>query len=148
MGRSVGRDDQQLIKFEGSHDGAHDLEVSVVHRVESPSVCSYATFAHRFRFLVFGFGFVVLVCSFRFSSHKAKREPESHKPETTNPKLQTRNGHLACLPNLLDPCTHTGNKVIYSVTGDRRYLKHFESAFDAGLTKRLHSPGIIDRVHL
>ena len=74
----MGRNDQQLIKSEVSHDGAHHFEMSVVHGIECPSVCCYATFAHHLcsEFRVQGSGFRVL---FHRSNSNAR--------QTRNPEL-------------------------------------------------------------
>jgi len=54
----MGGNDQQLIESEVLHNCAHYFEVSVVHRIESPAVCPYSTFAHKIGwFLVSRFWF-------------------------------------------------------------------------------------------
>jgi hypothetical protein len=58
--------------------------VSVVHRIECPSVCSYATFAHRLRFLFLVCGFWFLVSGLWFL---VLSPLSNQKPETMNQKL-------------------------------------------------------------
>jgi hypothetical protein len=130
----MGRNDQQLIKSEVSHDGPHHFDMSVVHGIEGPSVCSYATFAHRSWFLVPGLWFSG--SGLRLVSR------------TRNQILQTRSCRLPCPPNLLDSCADSHNKVIYAVAAHGRNLKHLESLSLAMLAKPLYSRCVIQRVHL
>ena len=123
--RSAGGYEQQLVNIEVPNHCARNFDVTIMYWIKSPSICGYASFAHRLRFLILSFPPYDLVA-----------------------ELNTRYCWLGYAPHLLNNLAHPGDQFIDTEAGHRRNLKHPKSALVAESSKTLNALRVIDSVHL